>query len=99
MGRQIKYSVIHDDGYQQSGYTPLAMVPDHLAKFEREAAQILERTDCDHVLYGTKVYNEFGDLVAIQFSLRAMTDQEFYRIAGRGRGVLIYALHNHRRGG
>lgn len=76
---------------------PLSQVTKVLQSFERDAAEKLKTTGADHVLYAVKIYGADDQLTAVQFYMNPMSDEEFYRITGKVRGALIYALHNHRR--
>lgn len=74
----------------------LPEIQKELLWLERQAAKEMKETGADHVLYGTKVYDNDDRLVTVQFCMRPMTDEEFYRLTGKARNVLVYALHNHR---
>ena len=65
-----------------------------LLSFENSAAETLRRTGADHVLYAVKIYNTEDELTAVQFYMNPMSDVEFEKVAGKGRGTMIYALHS-----
>lgn len=72
---------------------PVSRVLPEIQKTELKAAAVLRKTGADHVLYGLKVYGDSGELVEVQFYLWPMSEKEFDRLATKGRGNLIYALH------
>lgn len=47
------------------------------------------------MLYGIKIYGTDDRLKTVQFYMNPMEDEEFYRLTGRVRNAMIYALHNH----
>ena len=53
-----------------------------------------EEKDLVHVLYAVKIYNTEDELTAVQFYMNPMSDVEFEKVAGKGRGTMIYALHS-----
>lgn len=97
MEKQIKYRVIYTNGMQMNGHIQQKHILKKMQDFEKEAVVVMQKTNCDHVLYGAKIYDEYGNIKAVDFCLRPMSDDEFYRVAGKGRGVMIYAVHNHNR--
>lgn len=82
-------------GCIRRGKMPVVNVQRELLRFERQAAQKMRETKADHVLYGTKIYDKQDHLIMIEFCVQPMKDQEFYRLTGKARNVMIYALHNH----
>ena len=82
-------------GCIRRGKMSLPEVQKELLWFERQAAKEMKETGADHVLYGTKIYDNDNRLVTVQFCVQPMTDEEFYRLTGKARNVMIYALHNH----
>ena len=46
------------------------------------------------MLYAVKIYNTEDELTAVQFYMNPMSDEEFSKVAGKGRGTMIYALHS-----
>lgn len=44
--------------------------------------------------YAVKIYNTEDELTAVQFYMNPMSDEEFSKVAGKGRGTMIYALHS-----
>lgn len=91
----VKWSLMDTTGCKQRGEIELAQIPSTLLWFEREAAKIMERTGAAHVLYGIKIYGADDCLKTVQFYMKPMEDEEFYRLTGRVRNAMIYALHNH----
>lgn len=92
--RDIRWSMKDSTGCVQRGKMPLSQLPKILLDFENSAAETLRRTGADHVLYAAKIYNTADELTAVQFYMNPMSDEEFYKMAGKGRGTLIYALHS-----
>ena len=72
-------------------------LPEVLLDFEKDAVEVLRKTDADHVLYAIKIYDASDKLKAVQFFMNPMSDEDFYKMAGKGRGTLVYALHNRKR--
>ena len=97
MGRTISWSMRDTVGCIRRGRMPLSQLPKVLQGFERDAAERLKTTGADHVLYAAKIYGVDGQLVTVQFYMNPMSDEEFYKVTGKARGALIYALHNHHR--
>lgn len=93
----VKWSLRDSTGCKQRGEIELAQIPGELLRFEREAARIMKRTGADHVLYGIKIYDQDNRLETVQFYMNPMDDDEFYRLTGRVRNAMIYALHNHKK--
>lgn len=93
----VKWSLRDSTGCKQRGEIELAQIPGELLRFEREAARIMKRTGADHVLYGIKIYDQDDRLETVQFYMNPMDDDEFYRLTGRVRNAMIYALHNHKK--
>ena len=84
----VKWSLRDSTGCKQRGEIELAQIPGELLRFEREAARIMKRTGADH---------QDDCLKTVQFYMNPMNDDEFYRLTGRVRNAMIYALHNHRK--
>lgn len=93
MGKTIRWSMKDPAGCVQRGQMPLSQLPGILRDFENSAAETLRRTGADHVLYAVKIYNTEDELTAVQFYMNPMSDEEFSKVAGKGRGTMIYALH------
>lgn len=91
----VKWSLWDTTGCKQRGEIELAQIPGVMRSFEHEAARIMKRTGVDHVLYGIKIYDQNDRLKTVQFYMNPMNDDEFYRLTGRVRNAMIYALHNH----
>ncbi len=91
----VKWSLMDSTGCKQRGEIELAQIPGELLRFEREAARVMKKTGADHVLYGIKIYGTDDQLKTVQFYMNPMEDEEFYRLTGRVRNAMIYALHNH----
>ena len=72
---------------------PLSQLPKVLHGFERDAAEKLKATGADHVLYAAKIYGVNDTLATVQFYMNPMSDEEFYKVTGKVRGAVIYALH------
>lgn len=94
MGKTIRWSMKDPAGCVQRGQMPLSQLPGILRDFENSAAETLRRTGADHVLYAVKIYNTEDELTAVQFYMNPMSDEEFSKVAGKGRGTMIYALHS-----
>ena len=94
MGKTIRWSMKDLAGCVQRGQMPLSQLPGILRDFENSAAETLRRTGADHVLYAVKIYNTEDELTAVQFYMNPMSDEEFSKVAGKGRGTMIYALHS-----
>lgn len=94
MGKMIRWSMKDPAGCIQRGQMSLSQLPGILLSFENSAAETLRRTGSDHVLYAVKIYNAADELTAVQFYMNPMSDEEFHKLAGRGRGTMVYALHN-----
>lgn len=94
MGKTIRWSMKDLAGCVQRGQMPLSQLPGILRDFENSAAETLRRTGADHVLYAVKIYNTEDELTAVQFYMNPMSDEEFSKVAGKGRGAMIYALHS-----
>lgn len=92
--KDIKWSMKDSTGCVQRGKLPLSQLPGILLSFENSAAETLRRTGADHVLYAVKIYNSVDELMAVQFYMNPMSDEEFYKMVGKGRSTLIYALHS-----
>lgn len=73
---------------------PVKLVNNFMVRQGRRAAELMKTNNADHVLYGCKIYND-NQLVAVQFYMEPLSDEDFYRITGKARNVMIYALHNH----
>lgn len=91
----VTWTMRDTTGCIQRGEMPVSQIQKELLWFEREAAKKMKETGADHVLYGTKIYDSNDRLVTVQFCVQPMTDEEFYRLTGKARNVMIYALHNH----
>lgn len=94
MGKMINWSMKDTNGCIQRGQIPLSQLPKTLLSFKNSAAETLRRTGADHVLYAVKIYNTEDELTAVQFYMNPMSDVEFEKVAGKGRGTMIYALHS-----
>ncbi|WP_308783250.1 hypothetical protein [Blautia caecimuris] len=94
MGKMINWSMKDTNGCVQRGQIPLSQLPKILLSFENSAAETLRRTGADHVLYAVKIYNTEDELTAVQFYMNQMSDEEFSKVAGKGRGTMVYALHS-----
>lgn len=94
MGKTIRWSMKDPAGCVQRGQMPLCQLPGILRDFENSAAETLRRTGADHVLYAVKIYNTEDELTAVQFYMNPMSDEKFSKVAGKGRGTMIYALHS-----
>lgn len=94
MGKMINWSMKDTNGCVQRGQMFLSQLPKILLSFENSAAETLRRTGADHVLYAVKIYNTADELTAVQFYMNPMSDEEFSKVAGKGRGTMIYALHS-----
>ena len=94
VGKMIRWSMKDPAGCIQRGQMSLSQLPGILLSFENSAAETLRRTGSDHVLYAVKIYNAADELTAVQFYMNPMSDEEFHKLAGRGRGTMVYALHN-----
>lgn len=94
MGKMINWSMKDTNGCVQRGQMFLSQLPKILLSFENSAAETLRRTGADHVLYAVKIYNTADELTAAQFYMNPMSDEEFSKVAGKGRGTMIYALHS-----
>lgn len=90
----IRWSMKDTTGCVRRGKLPLSQLPRVLLDFEKDAAEVLRKTDADHVLYAIKIYDASDKLKAVQFFMNPMSDEDFYKMAGKGRGTLVYALHN-----
>lgn len=97
MGRMVTCSLRDTTRCIYRYQEKLADIPKLIQNFEKSAARLMERTGADHVLYACKIYNADDSLVAVQFYEQPMDDETFYRITGKVRGALIYALHNRRK--
>lgn len=97
MGRTISWSIRDTVGCIRRGQMPLSQIPKVLQSFEKDAAKEMKKTGADHVLYAVKIYGVDGQLATVQFYMNPMSDEEFYKITGKVRGAIIYALHNHNR--
>ena len=91
MGKMINWSMKDTNGCVQRGQMFLSQLPKILLSFENSAAETLRRTGADHVLYAVKIYNTADELTAVQFYMNPMSDEEFSKVAGKGRGTMIYA--------
>lgn len=94
MGKMINWSMKDTNGCVQRGQMPLCQLPGILRDFENSAAETLRRTGADHVLYAVKIYDAEDELTAVQFYMNPMSDEEFSKVTGKGRGTMVYALHN-----
>lgn len=94
MGKLIRWSMKDPAGCIQRGQMSLSQLPGILLSFENSAVETLRRTGSDHVLYAVKIFNAADELMAVQFYMNPMSDEEFHKLAGRGRGTMVYALHN-----
>ena len=94
MGKRMNWSMKDTNGCVQRGQMFLSQLPKILLSFENSAAETLRRTGADHVLYAVKIYNTADELTAVQFYMNPMSDEEFSKVAGKGRGTMIYALHS-----
>lgn len=92
--RNIRYNRYEAGAPRNCGVMPVKLVNSFMVRQGQRAAELMRASNADHVLYGCKVYKE-DQLAAVQFYMEPLTDEEFYRITGRARNVLIYALHNH----
>lgn len=92
MGKTIRWSMKDLAGCVQRGQMPLSQLPGILLDFENSAAETLRRTGADHVLYAVKIYNTEDELTAVQFYMNPMSDEEFSKVAGKGRGTMIYGI-------
>lgn len=90
MGKMIRWSMKDPAGCIQRGQMSLSQLPGILLSFENSAAETLRRTGSDHVLYAVKIYNAADELTAVQFYMNPMSDEEFHKLAGRGRGTMVY---------
>lgn len=90
MGKMINWSMKDTNGCVQRGQMFLSQLPKILLSFENSAAETLRRTGADHVLYAVKIYNTADELTAVQFYMNPMSDEEFSKVAGKGRGTMIY---------
>lgn len=90
MGKTIRWSMKDPAGCVQRGQMPLSQLPGILRDFENSAAETLRRTGADHVLYAVKIYNTEDELTAVQFYMNPMSDEEFSKVAGKGRGTMVY---------
>ena len=93
----IRWSMKDTTGCVRRGKLPLSQLREVLLDFEKDAAEGLRKTDADHVLYAIKIYDASDKLKAVQFFMNPMSDEDFYKMAGKGRGTLVYALHNRKR--
>ena len=96
MGKTVMCSLRDSTGCIMKRRENLSDIPRLLHNFEREAADVMRRTGADHVLYACKIYDGDDSLVAVQFYEEPLDDETFYKITGKVRGALIYALHNRR---
>ncbi len=93
-GGWVRWTQWAPEGLADFGQMPILDVGKELQKFEREAAKILKETDADHVLYGVKEYDGDGDLEAVRFYLKPMSEQEFEdRVVKNCTGMTVYAVH------
>lgn len=97
MEKMINWSMKDTNGCVQRGQMPLSQLPKILLSFENSAAETLRRTGADHVLYAVKIYDAEDELTAVQFYMNPMSDEGFSKVTGKGRGTLVYALHNRKR--
>lgn len=93
----VTWTMRDTTGCIQRGEMPVSQIQKELLWFDRQAVKKMKETGADHVLYGTKIYDNNDRLVTVQFCMQPMTDEEFYRLTGKARNVMIYALHNHRK--
>lgn len=93
----VAWTMKDTTGCIRKGKMSISEIQKELLKFERDAAEKMRETGADHVLYGTKIYDNNDRLVTVQFCIQPMSDKEFYRLTGKTRNALIYAIHNHRR--
>lgn len=91
----VTWTMKDTTGCIRKGEMPISQIQKELLWFERQAAKEMKETGADHVLYGTKIYDNSDRLVTVQFCVLPMNDEEFYRLTGKARNVMIYALHNH----
>lgn len=72
---------------------PVSQVLPDIQKAEQKASKVLKETGADHVLYGMKIYDEYGRLQMVHFYMWSMQEKEFDKLATRSRNALVYALH------
>lgn len=97
MGRMISWSIRDTAGCRQRGQMQISSLPAVMRKFEREAVEKMKTSGADHVLYAVKILGTDNRLATVQFYMNPMSDKEFYKVTGKVRGAIIYALHNHNR--
>lgn len=95
MVSMVTWTMRDTAGCIRRGKMTVSQIQKALLQFEKRAAEKIKETGADHVLYGTKIYDSNDRLVTVEFCMRPMTDEEFYRLTGKARNVMIYALHNH----
>lgn len=53
----IRWSMKDTTGCVRRGKLPLSQLREVLLDFEKDAAEVLRKTDADHVLYAIKIYD------------------------------------------
>ena len=93
MGRMVTCSLRDTTGCIRRGQVELSRIPAMIVSQEMDAAEMLKATGADHVLYAAKIYGVNDTLATVQFYMNPMSDEEFYKVTGKVRGAVIYALH------
>ena len=63
-----------------------------MARRAKEAAEIMKRSEADHVLYGMTIYDGYRP-VAVHFFMWPMGQKQFDQVARRCRCAMVYAIH------
>lgn len=80
-------------GMVNFGQMPSTDVEKNLQEFKKKAAQLLEKSGADHVVYGLKVYDDNDELESVKFYMHPMSDAEFQRNVATLTGCIVCALH------
>ena len=89
----VRWFYWHGGRLVDFGQMPKADVSRALREFETRAAELLQKTNADHVLYGLKLYNERDELNEVRFYQKPMTDEQFEKDVASKTGMVAYALH------
>ena len=88
----VKWSHWGAAGLIERGEMPRDNMQENLQKFELEASRLLKETGAAHVVYGSKLFDEAGELKEIRFYLLPVDEKEFDRIS-RIQQQQVYAVH------
>lgn len=92
MSKWVHWSQWGECGMIDAGQMPVRDVQKHLQRFETEAADLLETSGADHVVYATKEYNG-EELDNVKFYLLPMTEKKFEERVASLKNIVVYALH------